>query len=90
MRLKLAWLSFAFTTEYHISVVGVIIARQPEGPVISFVCDTQTTTLEDIKAPVYLLLSLWLFVRLRLMVESQRKQRAAVLVFVQLVVGYQK
>lgn len=43
-RLYYAWFwLFSNTTESHLSLGGVVIARQPERAVISFACRTNTT-----------------------------------------------
>lgn len=53
--------SFSITTKYHLNVGGVIIERLPES-MFTFLYTTQTQHNE---AMVYLLLGLWLSVRLR-------------------------
>jgi len=64
--------SFSITTEYHLNVGEVILARRPQSPVTSFEWDT---TIEDLEAMVYPLLGLWLFVWLKVIDDDHRNDK---------------
>lgn len=55
--------SFSITIEYHMhNVRGRHHSNAAERPVMQLICNANATTDVDIKAMIYLLLSLWLFV----------------------------
>lgn len=55
--------SFSITIEYHMhNVRGRHHSNAAERPVMQLICNANATTKVDIKAMIYLLLSLWLFV----------------------------
>lgn len=55
---------FSISTEYHLSVRGVVIATCPKVHDVICIRHKYNTTMEDIKVMVYLLLGLCIFVRL--------------------------
>lgn len=55
--------SFSITIEYHMhNVRGRHHSNAAKRPVMQLICNANATTKVDIKAMIYLLLSLWLFV----------------------------